>query len=178
MTEEKSPISYPIDVRRLPQKGFPVDVRLTEAERAALAAAHGLLSVDAFGADLLVRNWKSSGIIVTGTVRADIVQECIVTLEPLAATIDEPVEAIFVPAGSPLARPDISEGEMFLEADGPDGPEIFDGESIDVGALAEEFFALAIDPYPRKAGAELPSGTGDSTAESPFATLRQRFTRE
>ena len=178
MTDAKSPLSYVIDVRRLPQKGFPVEVRPTGAERAALAAEHGLLSVDAFAADLLVRNWKGSGIIVTGSVRADIVQECIVTLEPLEAAIDEPVDAIFVPEGSPLARPDIADGEMFLDADGPDAPEIFNGESIDVGALAEEFFALAIDPYPRKPGAELPSGAGASADDSPFATLRQRLTRE
>lgn len=44
---------------------------------------------------------------------------------------------------------------------GGDAPETFSGDFIDVGALAEEFFGLAIDPYPRKPGAELSSGKGE-----------------
>lgn len=40
---------------------------------------------------------------------------------------------------------------MILDAEGEDGPEPFSGDAIDVGQLAEEFFALGIDPYPRKA---------------------------
>ena len=44
---------------------------------------------------------------------------------------------------------------MHLDAEGPDSPETFSGETIDVGALAEEFFGLAIDPYPRKEGVSL-----------------------
>lgn len=175
---DKSPISLVVDVRRLPQKGFPAQIRPNDTERAALAAEHHLLSVESFHAELLVRAWKKAGIIVTGTVRARIIQECIVTTEPVPATIDETVEAIFVPEGSPLSRPEISEGEMFLDADGPDGPETFDGERIDVGALADEFFALAINPYPRKADAQLPSGTDGAENDSPFAALKQRFQRE
>jgi len=46
-------------------------------------------------------------------------------------------------------------GEVHLDAEGPDSPETFSGETIDVGALAEEFFGLAIDPYPRSEGASL-----------------------
>jgi hypothetical protein len=45
-------------------------------------------------------------------------------------------------------------GEIVLDAEGDDSPETFEGDSIDVGALAEEF-SLGIDPYPRKDGAML-----------------------
>lgn len=168
----KSPITYPIDVRRLPQKGFPVVVEPDAKARAELARVHGLVSVERFRAELLFVAWKRGGISVTGSVRATIVQQCIVTLEPIEAEIDEDVDLVFVPEGSALARDTIEEGELVLSADGPDLPETFDGVSIDAGAVAEEAFALAIDPYPRKPGAELPStGSGDRD-ESPFATLR------
>lgn len=169
---ERSPISFPIDVRRLPQKGFPLVIEPDAKALVALARAHDIVSVERFRAELLLQNWKRGGVIVTGRVRAEIVQECVVTLEPMGAVIDEAVETIFVPDGSPLVREDVAEGELFLSADGPDGPETFDGQSIDAGALAEEFFALGIDPYPRKPGAALPgNGAGDAEA-SPFATLR------
>ena len=48
-----------------------------------------------------------------------------------------------------------------LDAEGPDGPETFTGDTIDAGALAEEFFGLAIDPYPRKTGVAVVSTDDD-----------------
>ena len=76
----------------------------------------------------------------------------------------------------PLAHP----GEVIrvarTSADAPDPPEVMDDTTVDVGALAEEMFVLAIDPYPRAPGAELPADGGDqpqSEDESPFAVLRE-----
>jgi hypothetical protein len=169
---ERSPISFPVDVRRLPQKGFPLVIEPDAGARAALARAHDVVSVESLRAELLLKNWKRGGVIVTGRVRAEIVQECIVTLEPMEAVIDEEVETIFVPDGSPLAREEIADGELFLTADGPDGPETFDGQTIDAGALAEEIFGLGIDPYPRKPGAALPGADAGDAEASPFANLR------
>ncbi len=169
---DKSPISYPIDVRRLPQKGFPVVIEPNAKELGELARAQNLVSVGSFHAELLLKDWKRGGVSVTGRVRASIVQECVVTLEPMEAQIDEEVDIVFVPEGSPLARDTIDEGELVLSADASDPPETFDGVTIDAGAVAEEFFALGIDPYPRKPGAELPAATSTSDDDSPFATLR------
>jgi hypothetical protein len=80
----------------------------------------------------------------------------VVTLEPLAAKISEEVSGLYFPEDSKLGRLGFhTAGEVHLDAEGPDGPETFIGETIDVGALAEEFFGLAIDPYPRSEGASL-----------------------
>ncbi len=107
-------------------------------------------------AELLVSPWKRNGVQVEGKVQADIVQECIVTLEPLPGHIAESVSSVFLPEDSKLGREGFGQGgEILIEVDGPDSPETFSGDSIDVGALAEEFFALAIDPYPRKPDAAL-----------------------
>lgn len=179
MTEHgDSPVSFVVDVRRLPQKGFPVRFEADTLQRALLAKDHGLISVDRFVADLVVQTWKRDGIRVSGTVDADVVQECIVTLEPLPAQVHETIDALFVPEWSPLARPDHEDGEMFLSAEGPDAPEIFDGESVDTGALAEEFFGLALDPYPRKPGAELSKEGENGVGSSPFASLRGRLRKD
>jgi len=59
-------------------------------------------------------------------------------------------------------------GEILIDAEGPDSPETFSGDTIDVGALAEQFFGLAIDPYPRKQGASLSAGGEAEPAENEF----------
>ncbi|TGQ95454.1 DUF177 domain-containing protein [Mesorhizobium sp. M8A.F.Ca.ET.208.01.1.1] len=165
----QSPVSFFANVARLPQKGLPVVIEADPAQRAALAEAHGLLSVEAYRAELLVASWKRNGVKVSGRVEADITQACIVTLDPVQAHIDEPVEALLLPEDSKLGRQGFDGGgEILLDADGPDSPETFSGDTIDVGALAEQFFGLAIDPYPRKPGASLDAGDDAGSAENEF----------
>ncbi|MGB3539866.1 MAG: DUF177 domain-containing protein [Mesorhizobium sp.] len=166
----KSPVSFDIHVARLPQKGLPVTIDADLAERTALAREHGLLSVEAWRAELLVTPWKRNGVKVSGRVTAAITQACVVTLDPLEARIDETVEGLFLPEDSKLGRQGFGDaGEILIDADGPDSPETFSGDMVDVGALAEQFFGLAIDPYPRKQGAALDSaGDDEAPAESEF----------
>ena len=147
--DRQSPVSFVANVARLPQKGLPV---LIEAD-----------------AELLVAPWKRNGVKVSGRVEADITQACIVTLDPIEAHIDEAVDALFLPEQSKLGRQGFEGGgEIMLDAEGPDSPETFSGNSIDVGALAEQFFGLAIDPYPRKQGVSMEAADDAGTAESEF----------
>ena len=164
-----SPVSFFANVAWLPQKGLPVVIEADAAQRAVLAEEHGLLSVEAYRAELLVASWKRNGIKVSGRVEADITQACIVTLDPVEAHIDEPVEALLLPEDSKLGRQGFEGGgEILLDADGPDSPETFSGDTIDVGALAEQFFGLAINPYPRKSGASLDAGGETEAVENEF----------
>ena len=168
----KSPVSFPAHVARLPKNGMPVVIEATVEQRAALAAEHGLLDVRSFRADLMVRPWKAGGAEVTGAIEADIVQECVVTLDPIESSISAEVSGLFLPEDSKLGREGFhAGGEILLDADGPDAPETFSGETIDVGALAEEFFELAIDPYPRKQGADIETIEDEDRTDSPFARL-------
>ena len=167
--DKKSPVSFLAHVARLPQRGLPVVIEADETQRLALAVEHGIVSVERFRADLSVEPWKRHGVKVTGRVEADITQECVVTLEPLKTHIDEAVEGLFLPEESKLGRLGFEEGgEILLTAEGPDSPETFHGDSIDVGALAEQFFGLGIDPYARKPGATLDAGDEEGVEESDF----------
>lgn len=160
---DKSPISYEVSVSRLPKKGMPVMIEADERQRARLARDHGLSGVTSLRADLLVSGWKRNGVRIAGRVVADIVQECVVTLEPVHDHIDEEIAATFLPEDSKLGREGFGlGGEILIDVDGPDSPETFSGDRIDVGALAEEYFGLAIDPYPRKAGVELQTAERDA----------------
>ena len=86
---DKPALTYPVPVLHLPQKGVTVKIGTDEKERAALAAAHGLEAVNAFAAEFLITPWKKDGIRVRGRIDAEIVQSCIVTLEPLTNSIAE-----------------------------------------------------------------------------------------
>lgn len=173
----QSPISFKANVLRLPRKGMPVSIDADEKQRVALADEHDLLSVRRLRAELLVVPWKSDGIRVAGHVEAEIVQACVVTLEPVEASIREAIDAIFIPEGSRLAkRLSDPSGEILVDPDGPDAPELFAGDTIDVGAVAEEFFALGIDPYPRSGGAAataaMPADDEPARPVSPFDKLK------
>ncbi|MGX9178548.1 YceD family protein [Mesorhizobium sp. BHbdii] len=167
--DHQSPVSFVANVAKLPQKGLPVVIEADAAQRAALAGEHELLSVENYRAELLVAPWKRNGVKVSGRVEADITQACVVTLDPVEAHIDEAVDALFLPEQSKLGRQGFEGGgEIMLDAEGPDSPETFSGNTIDVGALAEQFFGLAIDPYPRKQGVSMEAADDAGTAESQF----------
>lgn len=169
--------NYRVNVGHLSAKPVTVTLEAEPKERLAMAERWGVVRVDSVSAVLELTRWKRDGVRIKGRVRAAIEQSCVVTLEPVASTIDEPVDALFVPEGSKLARIATDEnGEMVFDAEGPDIPESFHGDTIDVGSVCEEFIVLAIDPYPRKEGAVLdppddPPQTED--APSPFAGLER-----
>lgn len=174
--DKTSPVSFRANVLRLPQRGMPVTIDATEKQRAALAEAHGLESVERYHVDLLVSRWKRNGVRVSGTVRAEITQACVVTLEPLQSRIREEVEALYLPEDSKLGREGFNAGgEILIDAEGPDSPELFSGDTIDVGALAEEFFGLAIDPYPRKAGVSASLAPLEDEPSEPDGPLQQKL---
>lgn len=184
MTKHTEPegtgLSYPVSVAHVSGKGTTIKIAADDKELAQLAHNHELLSVASFKAEILVTPWKKHGLKLRGWIEAQIVQACGVTLEPIDAFIREDINTVFVPENSRLARVSLDEsGEMLIDAEGPDMPETFDGDQIDVGAVAEEFFELALDPYPRKIEAEYVEiiDTEDEEAEedikpdSPFSRL-------
>ena len=154
---DKAIISRMLDAAHLPATGVEMEVGAGDAERAALAAAYDLVAVKGLSADG-DGDARQQGIgQVEGRVIADIVQSCVVSLEPVAQHIDEAFSVRFVPPGSPDAAAPKPGKEVIIDPEAPDPPEVMEGTRIDVGALVEEMFVLAIDPYPRAPGAGLPA---------------------
>lgn len=157
------PLTRVVPVVELPPAGIDVTLEPDEAQRAALARHVGALALPTFKAVLHLAAEKGEGVHVTGRLEASVRQTCGVTLEPFDAPLAEEIDVHFVPAGTPV--PEEEEGE---EIDPPD--EIVGG-AIDVGALAAEFLALGIDPYPRKPGAVFEPPAEPDGAASPFSAL-------
>ena len=168
------PISRSLLTTDVPGDGRHVSIKATAEELSALTTFAEIESVDAFAAELDVRPWGKFGFRVTGQVKAHVVQSCVVTLEPVPSYIDETIELKLVPISdaeryAPKTSP---EGEIIVDVEAQDMPDFYEGGTIDVGAIAVEFFMLGLDPYPRKPGAEFEPLPDPGKAEvSPFAKL-------
>lgn len=176
--DSPSAIGFKVDVSRVPETGISVRMDASDDELAKLAEFHGVESVRNFHAEFRLTRWKLNGVRARGVVEADIVQRCVVTMDPIDARIREEVDTVFLPEGAEEFRPGQREGnELIIDFEGDDAPEIFAGSKIDLGALAEEFFELGIDPYPRKPGADVAGYSDEQDSaenrDSPFAALEK-----
>lgn len=160
----------PFEVHAIPERGMDQRVEASVAERAAIAEAFGLIGVATLGGEATLTR-RGDRVTVAGRVVADIVQACVVTLEPVPQHIDETFSLRLVPEGDATAAPP-SQAEPVVDLGHEDPPDVYSGRTIDLGAIILEHVALAIDPYPRAPGAELPApaDAGDR-GDSPFAVL-------
>ena len=167
-------LSRPFLADDVDARGTPVTIETDAAERAALARLNRLPAVEAFEARLMVRR-EGTGVRVTGTVRATVDQVCVVTLDPFAVEIAEPVDVVFMDerglASLQAAR--AKRGDPDGDEQEPDEPDAIINGRIDLGALAAEHLALGLDPYPKKPGAAFPEAApADDRDASPFAALK------
>jgi len=123
-------------------------------------------SLDSLTADITLRPWRQEGVRVEGRVRGSLSQACVVTLEPVATTVDEEISLRLHPDA-------VESGPIEVDVDATDPPELLEEDVIDVGAIVLEHFVLGIEPYPRVAGVEfeVPQEEDDEKEPSPFAVL-------
>ena len=148
--------------------GTLVEVAADPAERKRIAQRFGLPSLERLEAHVRLER-DGSDIRARGRVQASLEQSCVVTGEPVAALVDEPFEIIFLPEPSG-DRPDHE-----IELGEADCDIVFhDGSAIDLGAAIEDTLALALEPYPRTAGADAAlkeAGVLSEEDAGPFAAL-------
>ena len=177
--------SRPVVIEPWPEGGIDVELCAEPEERRALARRFDLPEVASLHASGRLERVEGSGEIrFRGRLEAEVVQTCVVSLEPVPATIVEPVERRYrrIDAAAVGTAAGGVGAPLELAWTDEDEAEPVAGRTIDLGeALAEEF-ALALDPYPRVPGAEAlvagylgPHASFGSTGSParPFATLEQ-----
>ena len=142
------------------------------AERARLVERFGLLALDRLSATLSLKRGRGGLIQVRGRFEAEVVQACVVTLEPVRSRLCESFMVAFG-TGSTAAA-----GEVVIGLEEEDPPEELIEGRIDLGETVAQQLAVALDPYPHAPGANEKaeaSDAGQSGVEkktaSPFAVL-------
>jgi uncharacterized metal-binding protein YceD (DUF177 family) len=158
--------------RPLRLQEMPLTLRLEPdaAERAVVARSLRLEGLPSLVADLTVKPWLD-GVAVSGRFSAVVVQICGITLDPFEQTVEGEIEVHAVPAGSPHAT-SAEGGELEIDPNSPDAPDVLSGDSIDLAAYVAEHLALGLDPFPRKPGATFEYDPGPDET-SPFAALKK-----
>ena len=155
----------------MPANGRDVEVMPDAEERSAIAQRLGLSSIDRLAVKLHAVKFRG-GIRVTGRLTATVTQPSVVTLEPVQQEIAEPVDRIFLP-GEEKAYAGTADAEVFVDLEGDDLPDHFEGNEADLTDLIVETLALAVDLYPRGTGETLDNkGDPPDATDSPFAALK------
>lgn len=141
-----------------------------EAEMMAIANLLDLKSLDDLTFAYRLRYGGNGRLHLDGRLKARVTQTCVVTLDPVTADFDIPVEADFLPQSLVDALEQSAEAH-----DGAfDWPEPIRDGKIDLGPLIYETLAMSLDPYPKRDGAsfEWSQETGEGPARTgPFASL-------
>lgn len=156
----------------MPADGRDVVIAPGEDERAELAAEVGVSAVESLEVKLHAVKFRG-GFRVTGRLAAEVTQPSVLTLEPVRQSIAEPIDRIFLPSGE-KSYAGSAGAEIFVDLDGEDMPDHFEGTEADLTGLVVETLALAIDLYPRAPSESLDETllNPDPPIESPFAVLK------
>jgi len=153
--------SRPFDADRLGADPVAVRIAARPEELAALARRLDLPSLGRLEASLTVRRRAGGTVLVDGTLSADAVRACVVTLEPVPERVEHRLAALFAP-------PALLDDGIDVDPDGDeDPPEPIEDGRIDLGELAAQHLSLALDPYPRAPGAALDPSLAAAAPEEP-----------
>ena len=157
----------PIDGRRLPPAGGVYEIAATAEERAALARRFDLLQLGRLAARVELTPVPGGFFRLSATLEAELVQACVVTLEPVPSRIEETFSLLY---GAVDEQKDI-----MLDGDS-ETVEPIEGGMIDIGEAVAQQLSLALDPFPRAAFADAEAAAEASEParlDSPFAILAQ-----
>jgi len=119
----------------------------TAQERQAIAAELGITGVRKLRFTGALTPQGRHDWTLAADLGATVVQDCVVTLDPVASRIDEAISRSYL-----SQMPEIAAAEIEMPQD-----DTIEGlpETLDLAQVMIEALALALPPYPRSAGADL-----------------------
>ena len=157
----------------IPDKTRVESILATEDECAALAKRFDIRGLFHFKAELKIRRISGgTAVKIEGSISADIVQSCVVSLRDVYNRVEASFETFFA---EPVDDRDADNDEMQLDGD-EDAPEMIHNGQIDLGEVAAQYLYLELDPYPRAPGVSLAAQMAEagvaSNKSSPFQVLQ------
>lgn len=173
-----------IDITRLPKNGDIVRMEADEKQRTRIAGATGVDAISSLVVKIRASHWGKEGAIVAGSASCLVTQSCVVTLDPVENRVSSDFSRKFVPEISRHnGQPEIIDGEMVLDPEDDDYPDVVSGNRINLWEVVVEELNLVIDPYPRSEGAESgdleePEHGSKEHAHNPFSELKALITKK
>ena len=167
-----SPLDARIRIDKLPAAGCQFRMVATPQQLTEIAKIAKVTKVLGLSAFMQVSQ-ENGGVRVTGRLEADVVQPCVVTLDPVLQKISEPLNRFF--SSAPDIHADAGAGsENFIDLENDDLPDFFDGSELDLSAYIVETLGLSIELYPRAPGAEMSAEQrgDDPDSLSAFSALK------
>jgi uncharacterized metal-binding protein YceD (DUF177 family) len=156
MTPVKPEFSRRVELARLGAHEAVYPIAAKPNEREALALRFDLLSLDRLEAEVRLNRLAGGLVRVDGRFAADVVQACVVSLEPVVSRLVQEFTALYGPG---VDADDVTidlESELI---------EPFEGDGIDIGEAVAQQLALCLEPYPRAEGARLAGTESEAKRE-------------
>jgi uncharacterized metal-binding protein YceD (DUF177 family) len=167
MTSADLPLQRVYNLSHLSEAGHTAECDATPEECARIAAWAQIEAVGRFRARIDLKRLGPARFSFRATLEAEIVQACVVTLEPVEARL-----ALDVARTLQLVRTLRPVDDFTLDG-GDDAEEEIDNPRFNLAGPLLEEFSLAIDPYPHRPGVAF-EAPADAQAgpENPFARLK------
>lgn len=160
------PITQNFELGRLGQAGDSVVIAPSKDDLARIAQWADVDAIESFTAKVDIKRVTPTRFAFDAVLDADIVQSCVVTLEPVKSRIARSFHRdLFLTQTKPSIEVDLAPVDE-------DGREEIASLRYDLAVPVLEELALAIDPYPRAPGVEFESPSDEDKPEHPFAALK------
>jgi hypothetical protein len=168
-----SPYTVNFELTGVSDRGAEVHVQPDAAERGRVAAWLGVPEVPRLEATIRLERLSDGLYGYEAAYTAEVVQACVVTLEPVHSVHSETVSRRYRVAPRTSGRRASREPDVEVAAEGDDEtPEVLSGTLIDLAAPLLEELSLGLDPYPRAPGVTFdPPKDEPDPKETPFAVL-------
>jgi len=165
------PIQKFYNLADLSAAGDEVAIAASGDDLLRLAQWAGVEAVARFEARIALSKLSQTRFSYEAELSADIVQSCVVTLEPVRSHIARSLSrTLHLTTGRAAHR----EETIVLAPGDDDTPEDIESPRYDLATPLLEELALAIDPYPRAPGVAFEAPAAEPPAdESPFAILKK-----
>ncbi len=170
---EPAPLSRIFKVDEI-SDGASGEIVATKAEMDAIAGLLDLVRLEGLTFDYRFTHGGSGRLCLAGRLKADVTQTCVVSLDPIDTRIDVPLDVEFWPEA--LLQAAESSAELPGSVVVLEGPEPIVCGRIDLGAVAYETLATALDPYPKREGvsfdwSQAEPDQAQEAQSGPFAAL-------
>ncbi len=178
MNNDLSNINLSVTLNELGDKEKRYQLSFTAAERAEVAKRFDIPAVVSARADVCVIGHNpDKGIRITGTVMAELTVVCVASLDHIKENIHTDMNVILFNS----AKADqLDQDEAYLDPNFPEYDALED-ETILIGEVVVQTISMAMEPFPRSAGAQVDLGDNhhislgapETEKPNPFAKLEK-----